>query len=569
MDLSESLTIRLDTFGTALCSLVSLIGSILVIVSYLFVKTIATRPRAARIILNLSIADCVWFSASFIQSCFWLFAGDYGQPGSVPVAVCSICSPLVSLGRISSLLWTCVIAFEAVQSVKSRTWHSEVQQLSFYDNAYLLFVYLFSIPGALLAIIKQHTGNHGLGCEPGYERLGEWYEIVFTELIPIVGGFVFNIYAFLQVRSKLSTRAFPRSVRKRRKRVMYHYIVVCLLCWCPTILFYLLELFGVHRPMLEVVSRVSLYTTGFFNFLVFGMQDPHLSRSFRKFFHLLGLGCLVGVSSETNLQRSAVEKTVMFENAQKTNADIAKDKKTVYRYHRLSRDERQHLYQTRPDLDLKSKTEPLLDAQEEAAAAAAAASQARERESEDFPSYSRESSLFDESEALPSSHFSSSVGRNIDGKMIRKEPLGGRDSPNSRMAPMTIGSDDLIVSPLQAMDGHGKPPILLVPPSPHDNLPLLFTDRRRVNPDLPREVQERIQSLSSGYVSPGPHLDSFPNLEEGGDEAEGLVSNRGKLVLESDPRELSVGDSIFTADHEEEESSSSEEDEDDPNDIVG
>jgi hypothetical protein len=481
MDLSENLTIRLDTFGTALCSLFSLVGSLLVILSYSFVKTISNRPRAARIILNLSIADCVWFSASFIQSCFWLFAGDYGQPGNVPVSVCSICSPLVSLGRISSLLWTCVIAFEAVQSVKSRTWLSQTEQLSYYDNAYLIFVYLFSIPGALLAIIKQHTGEHNLGCEPGYERLGEWYEIVFTELIPIVGGFMFNIYAYLQVRSKLSSRAFPRSVRKRRKRVMYHYIIVCLLCWCPTILFYLLELFGVHRPMLEVVSRVSLYTTGFFNFLVFGMQDPHLSRSFRKGLHMIGLGCLVGVSAETDLRRSAVEKTVMFENAQKTNADIAKDKKTVYRYHRLSKDDRMHLYKTRPDLDLKSKTEPLLDSEHETDVVGSGGDGQQHGEDRLASSDTRESSVLDESELVlsPPNKFSTQSLKNIDGKMIRKgdssmgtgESTGHTASPG--MMPLKIGSDELLGSPLQNESGEPSLPL----PIPCSSFPALRSSK--------------------------------------------------------------------------------------------
>jgi hypothetical protein len=501
MDLSENLTIRLDTFGTALCSLVSLIGSILVILSYSFVKTISTRPRAARIILNLSIADCVWFSASFIQSCFWLFAGDYGQPGNVPVSICSVCSPLVSLSRISSLLWTCVIAFEAVQSVKSRTWLSQTEQLSFYDNAYLIFVYLFSVPGALLAIIKQHTGEHNLGCEPGYEKLGKWYEIVFTELIPIIGGFLFNIYAYLQVRRKLSSRAFPRSVRKRRKRVMYHYIIVCLLCWCPTILFYLLELFGVHRPMLEVISRVSLYTTGFFNFLVFGMQDPHLSRSFRKGLHMIGLGCLVGVSAETDLRRGAVEKTVMFENAQKTNADIAKDKKTVYRYHRLSREDRMHLYKARPDLDLKSKTESLLDAEHEIGVTGAGGGVAgsprrsesngwrsdedRMASSEGYSTKPRESSVLDESEFSPPNKFSNPL-KNIDGKVIRKSDSSTGDSGSrtpSGMTPLKIGSDELLGSPLQNDPGDSSP--LLPLPSGRLFLPQMAQEYRSTPPLRP------------------------------------------------------------------------------------
>jgi hypothetical protein len=359
--LSDGLTIRLDTFGTAICSTFSLVGSLIVIFSFLFVKSgskpvaFSSIPRNAQIIFNLSCADCVWFTSSLIQSIFWTFAGGYGEPGKVPVALCFILSPLVTVSRMSSLMWTCVIAHEAVQSVYQRKWSSVVKDTPYHDYKYFIFVYSISLPGGILAIAKQHSVNHGFGCEPDYEKLGQWYEIMFTELIPIICGFLFNIFAFIQVRSKLSTRAFPRSVRKRRKRVMYHYLIVCIVCWIPTIIFYSLEIFGFHSAFLEVFSRVCLYTTGFFNCLVFGMQDPHLSRAFKRFFQSIGLGCLVGITSDTNLQRNPIEKTVMFENAEKTNADIAKDKKTVYRYHRLSREDKAELYRHRPDLNLKGR----------------------------------------------------------------------------------------------------------------------------------------------------------------------------------------------------------------------
>jgi hypothetical protein len=385
--LNHNLTIRLDTFGTALCSALSLLGSILVILSFLHVKSISSKPRAARLILNLALADCVWFSASLIQACFWVFQGDYGEPGHVPEGVCMVCSPLVTLSRISSLLWTCVIAFEAVQTVKKRKWLFEVENSQFYDYAYFIFVYTFALPGFLMAIVKQHTGNSNLGCEPDFEKLGSWYEIFFIELIPISIGFLINVYAFFQVRKTLSSRAFPRSVRKRRKRVMYHYIKICMLCWGPTILFYILEICGLHYALLEVISRILLYTTGFFNFLVFGMQvshfhlflvllhllivhaasvlqDPHLNRSFRFVFKSIGLGFCCGVSDDTNLRRNSREKTVMFENAEKVNADISKDKRTVYRYHRLSKEEKLDLYNDRPDLNTKDRShllkQPLL-----------------------------------------------------------------------------------------------------------------------------------------------------------------------------------------------------------------
>ena len=270
--LSHNLVLRLDTFGTALCSALSLLGSMMVMISFWNVKSISSKPRAARLILNLAIADCVWFTASLIQASFWVFAGSYGEPGHVPEGVCIVCSPLVTLSRISSLLWTCVIAFEAVQVVNKRKWLFEVEGSRFYDYAYLVFVYALALPGAIVSVIKQHTGNSNLGCDPDFEKIGNWYEILFVELIPIAIGFTINLYAFFQLRKTLSSRAFPRSVRKRRKRVMYHYIKICMLCWGPTIVFYILEICQVHVALLEVVSRILLYTTGFFNFLVFGMQ---------------------------------------------------------------------------------------------------------------------------------------------------------------------------------------------------------------------------------------------------------------------------------------------------------
>ena len=49
-----------------------------------------------------------------------------------------------------------------------------------------------------------------------------------------------------------------------------------------------------------------------------------------------------------------LEKTVMFADENKLNADVIKDKKSMYRNHRLSRDDKKVLYKLRPDLNLKS-----------------------------------------------------------------------------------------------------------------------------------------------------------------------------------------------------------------------
>ena len=53
---------------------------------------------------------------------------------------------------------------------------------------------------------------------------------------------------------------------------MYHYIIVCIICWVPTVLNYMIELIGYHSTVVEILARACLYSSGFLNFLVFGMQ---------------------------------------------------------------------------------------------------------------------------------------------------------------------------------------------------------------------------------------------------------------------------------------------------------
>merc|ERR1712070_522948 len=51
------------------------------------------------------------------------------------------------------------------------------------------------------------------------------------------------------------------------------------------------------------------------------------------------------------------DKCVMFEEETITkNADISKDKKNIFRYHKLSKEDKNQLYEDRPDLHPKFKT---------------------------------------------------------------------------------------------------------------------------------------------------------------------------------------------------------------------
>lgn len=264
----------IDVWGTLICSTLSLIGSSIIILSFITVKkqSAQSSPRSARMILNLALSDFVWFLAAFIQACFWFFTGPVGEVGVPPPGMCWVLGPTLNLSRIASLLWTSVIAFEALKSVTRRKWLSEKEKLLKYDTYYFIFVYGFALPSAIHLMYVQHINNDNVGCRAEYEHIGDMLSIFLTEFVPITFGFFLNVFSFYQVKRKMSSRAFPKSVRNRRRRVMMYYLGVCVLCWAPTMVHYAYALvFGTSR-FLEVLARCLLYLTGLFNFFVFGIN---------------------------------------------------------------------------------------------------------------------------------------------------------------------------------------------------------------------------------------------------------------------------------------------------------
>ena len=87
-----------------------------------------------------------------------------------------------------------------------------------------------------------------------------------------------------------------------------------------------------------------------------------MKRSFKIILHYTGLACLCSLflpssslSYYSPLRAADVEKNVMFqEDTITSNADLSKDKRSVYRNRKLSKADRLHLYTQRPDLDLRS-----------------------------------------------------------------------------------------------------------------------------------------------------------------------------------------------------------------------
>jgi hypothetical protein len=392
---------------TFVCSYLSLIGSLLIILAYGVARTKST-PKSAFLILHLAISDFFWFLAASILATVWIANDNY-----IPDPLCYIIAPIINFTRMTSLIWTVAISFNVYMSVRKRKWFWKSQENDWenYRRMYFGIAFLFAAPNTIITIIYQHTrsSGEGNGCGPEYEPVGKWYLVLFTELLPIIIGFVCNIFVFRKIRRKMSKSAFPLSVRKRRKRVMYHYITICILCWIPTILLYILEISGLHLPVLEIVARSSLYISGFLNFLVFGMQDPHLKRAMDVIMYRLGCYSCCGYPPEDyspllqgrqhyhqgggggsgadskefysvqaptdrtksrnyghSLKSSDVEKMVMFqEETINKNADLPKEKNAIYKHRKLSKEQKLELYEDRPDLDPKFKIKRVTERKKE------------------------------------------------------------------------------------------------------------------------------------------------------------------------------------------------------------
>jgi hypothetical protein len=252
-------------------------------------------------------------------------------------------------------------------------WKGEESRWYAYRRIYVVIVLLLASPATIMSMIKQHiNGQVNLGCSSKYEKLGPWYEVFFTEVAPITAGFLFNLVIYFLVRDQMRLKAFPQSVRKRRRRIQYYYIIACIICWTPTIVFYMLQLCsftGSWMVYVEDFSRCTLYLSGFFNFLIFGTSDPHLKRSLMVIAYYLGISCCYDSSvimipptdpsheptflASEALRQHSSEKTVMFSGAISNKADTAHSKLYIYNL-LLSREQKAQLYRVRPDLDPKA-----------------------------------------------------------------------------------------------------------------------------------------------------------------------------------------------------------------------
>lgn len=229
----------IEAILTGILSFLSLFGSILVLLSYLIAARIGKTKVASKLIRNLAISDTIWFVAIFVISNVWIFGSSGGRPGSVPNELCFVGSPMVAFGRMSSLFWTCCISIDLLQSISRRTRNRRQASISSdgrprspsntkredlpitttntperYYSFYYVFVYVLSLPGPVLTVILQHTtDSSNLGCDAGYEEMGEWFIVTAVQVLPIFIGISIIIFVFIQIRIIMASPYYPHSVR--------------------------------------------------------------------------------------------------------------------------------------------------------------------------------------------------------------------------------------------------------------------------------------------------------------------------------------------------------------------
>lgn len=217
-----------EAYITGVLSLLSFLGSILVLVSYVVAIRKTSPNTASRLIRNLAISDAVWFLSTLIEAGVWVAGAKDGETGDVPNELCYVVAPLVMYGRMTSLFWTCCISYDLLNSIERRereTGKREAGQKSIdetEDSAptssccagyihFYIFVNSFSLPGPLITMIQVHTSANDadVGCSAGYEELGSWYLVAAADLIPVMIGFFINIFIFLRIRAKMNSPNYP------------------------------------------------------------------------------------------------------------------------------------------------------------------------------------------------------------------------------------------------------------------------------------------------------------------------------------------------------------------------
>lgn len=111
----------------------------------------------------------------------------------------------------------------------------------------------------------------------------ESFGIMIEFALPLL-TFIFNLCVIFVVRRSLK-QEMPFSVRTRRRRQMHNYVLVWMFCWGPYLVHEIYFFCQTHQErhdptdtqnklhhMLFLIRNATLYSTGSFDLLIFGME---------------------------------------------------------------------------------------------------------------------------------------------------------------------------------------------------------------------------------------------------------------------------------------------------------
>jgi len=312
------------------------------------------KSRAPRLLLWLFVGNFVFFSA---MTTLYLYRIEHEEPLKDGSTACTVVSSFELFGLVFSMLWPSVICFDLLQSTRDPKWRWEGE----FKVERIYLVVVSTVAG--LAVFGALFRNDNGGCQvTQYDAPGDGQ--IIPEIISVylpIAAFVFNVVVLLLVRRSLG-RELPFSVRTRRRKQLVNYVVVWLLCWGPWVLnsFFHSEWSNMGKKSLSdfyFFRNLFLYSTGFLNLTLVGVQNAWLKRGLRIACDRLNLASCCGLGTvENELLRSPTEKVVKFPPELSDRLPRYGSKYYVMRC-RLTREEKYALYLERPDLDMSQPLE--------------------------------------------------------------------------------------------------------------------------------------------------------------------------------------------------------------------
>lgn len=209
-----------------------------------------------------------------------LYAANVKNGSAIRQTNCTALSGAIGFFMTFSVLWPSVVCFDLLQNTRDPRWRWDSPQKI--ERTYLAVIGGLAFL-AVIAVVVHAKSDYCLVDQ--YTPPTEFTGVILEFVLPLV-AFVFNAAVIIVVRRSLGNE-MPFSVRTRRRRQMHNYVLVWCFCWGPFLVNAIFCAICQHgryedaRRLLFFIRNLSLYSTGWLDLLVYGLQNAWLKRSLR------------------------------------------------------------------------------------------------------------------------------------------------------------------------------------------------------------------------------------------------------------------------------------------------